>query len=281
MTDYATGSVTSADGTTIGYRRFGAGPPVIVVHGGMQASQHFTGLAAALADTYTVYVPDRRGRGMSGPHGDDFGVAREVEDIQALVAATGAAGAFGLSSGGLVVLRTALATPALTRIAVYEPPLSVDGSVPVAWVPRYDRELAAGDVTGALVTALKGIGVAPVLGRVPRRLLAPVLRLGLGRGGQAEDEVPIPELVPTLRYDLRVVGEMADTAGDYAGLQARVLLLGGTRGPDYLQVALVALAEVLPDARRVTLKGLDHSGPDNDGDPVRVGDVLRGFFLRE
>ncbi|NUR90571.1 MAG: hypothetical protein HOY71_41385, partial [Nonomuraea sp.] len=42
--------VGSADGTTIGYRTSGQGPGLILLHGGMLASQHFTGLAAALAD---------------------------------------------------------------------------------------------------------------------------------------------------------------------------------------------------------------------------------------
>jgi pimeloyl-ACP methyl ester carboxylesterase len=89
------------------------------------ASQHFTKLAGAMASDYTVYVPDRRGRGLSGGHGDDFHVTREVEDVQTLVTATGASKIFGLSSGALGALRTALVTPALDRVALYEPPLSV------------------------------------------------------------------------------------------------------------------------------------------------------------
>jgi pimeloyl-ACP methyl ester carboxylesterase len=59
-------SVISTDGTTIGYRRVGNGPGVVLVHGGGQASQNLMTLARALGDTFTVYVPDRRGRGMSG-----------------------------------------------------------------------------------------------------------------------------------------------------------------------------------------------------------------------
>ena len=42
---YTTDQVTSLDGTAIGYRRLGHGPAVIVVHGGMQASQDFMRLA--------------------------------------------------------------------------------------------------------------------------------------------------------------------------------------------------------------------------------------------
>ncbi len=52
---YQTGSVTSRDGTTIGYRQLGRGPGVIAVHGGMQAAQNLMKLARALADSFTIY----------------------------------------------------------------------------------------------------------------------------------------------------------------------------------------------------------------------------------
>src|SRR5262249_10761453 len=54
---YATGSVTSEDGTTVGYRRLGRGPGLVLVHGGMQAAHSFMKLATALSDAFTVYVP--------------------------------------------------------------------------------------------------------------------------------------------------------------------------------------------------------------------------------
>lgn len=38
---YTTGTVTSQDGTTIGYRELGDGPGIIAIHGGMQAAQNF------------------------------------------------------------------------------------------------------------------------------------------------------------------------------------------------------------------------------------------------
>jgi hypothetical protein len=63
-----------------GSRSPGSGPAVLLMHGGMQASQHFMKLADALSAEFTVYVPDRRGRGLSGPHGDDYSIVREVED---------------------------------------------------------------------------------------------------------------------------------------------------------------------------------------------------------
>ena len=56
----------------IGYRQTGSGPGLVVLHGGMRAAQHYLVLAEALADGYTVYIQDRRGRGLSGPPGENY-----------------------------------------------------------------------------------------------------------------------------------------------------------------------------------------------------------------
>lgn len=269
----------SKDGTPIGYRQFGQGPHLVLLHGGMKSGQDLTRLAAALAGHFTVSVPDRRGRGASGPAGDGFGIEREVEDVQALIAETGARLLFGLSAGALVVLRTALVTPAVRRIGLYEPPLSVRGSTPTAWVPRYERELAAGRSAAALVTGLRGLAVVPAFVRLPRVLLVPPLRLLMLLQGRAtEERTTIRSLVPTWRYDMRIVAETADTLDDYRNLRARVLLLGGTKSPAWLGVPLAELAAALPRAERVELPGLGHDGPENDGDPEAVARSLLGFF---
>ena len=55
----------SLDGTIIGYRQYGTGPGVVLVNGAMGVAQNYHQLATALADSFTVYSPDRRGRGMS------------------------------------------------------------------------------------------------------------------------------------------------------------------------------------------------------------------------
>lgn len=278
MPGFLTHVTRSADGTVIGYRQYGSGPGLILVHGGMQAAQHLSALAAALADQFQVFVPDRRGRGPSGPHGTGSVVRCEVEDLQAVITATGARLVFGHSSGALIALRTALLTAAVQRVALYEPPLSVRGSTPAAWVPRFHREIAGGRHAAAAVTALKGARIDPRLARLPRWLLTPVAAAGLRGRHLPDGDVPAADLVPTMRFDVQIAREMADTAAEYASLPARVLLLGGTRSPQYLGTALGELAAVLPRGQVVTLAGLGHSGPQNDGRPPVVARALRDFF---
>lgn len=110
-----TGVVPSKDGTTIGYRQLGDGPGVVLLHGAMSSGYNLVELAEALADAFTVYVPDRRGRGLSGPYGKANGIKEDVEDLDALLTKTGARNVFGLSSGGIITLQAALTCPPYTR----------------------------------------------------------------------------------------------------------------------------------------------------------------------
>jgi pimeloyl-ACP methyl ester carboxylesterase len=156
---YTTGTLTSADGTTIGYRKLGSGPGVVLLSAGFLAAQHYMGLAGALSDAFTVYVMDRRGRGLSGPPGDRYSMARECEDVEALLAATGARLVFGHSSGALVALRAALNLPQVDKVAVYEPPLSEQGSIPQSAVNTPAR--AAASTTAAARSASASVGGSP------------------------------------------------------------------------------------------------------------------------
>jgi pimeloyl-ACP methyl ester carboxylesterase len=102
-------------------------------------------LADALSGAFTVYVPDRRGRGRSEPYGEFHGLSTEIEDLSALLDASGATRVFGLSSGAVIVIEAALVRPDITKLALYEPPLPFDGVVHGEWDPRYEQQLTAGD----------------------------------------------------------------------------------------------------------------------------------------
>src|SRR6266700_3830610 len=164
---YITGSVVSRDGTTIGYR-----PAVVLLHGSNVSGQDFTQLGEGLADAFTVYLPDRRGRGLSGPFGHDYGMQKEVEDLDALLIRTGAHKVFGVSAGGLICLQAALTLPAIEQLALYESALLLDGTTHTAGLTRYDQEMAQGKVAAALVTSMKGLELGgPVMNAMPRFLL--------------------------------------------------------------------------------------------------------------
>src|SRR5881397_3655244 len=98
--------VTSSDGTRIAYETQGSGPPLILVDSALCSRTLGPNpkLAKELADHFTVYTYDRRGRGESGDT-QPYAVERELEDLAALIDAVGGeASLYGISSGGALVL---------------------------------------------------------------------------------------------------------------------------------------------------------------------------------
>ncbi|MFI9846046.1 alpha/beta fold hydrolase [Nonomuraea sp. NPDC051941] len=284
MTTTTLDAVTSKDGTTISYRRLGRGPGLVLLHGVMQSGHSNIELAQALADEFTCYVPDRRGRGRSGPYGPDYRLDREVEDLDALLTATGADRVVGVSSGAIVTLRTALVRPELRKAVIFEPPLDVDDFYPAGWLERFDRELAAGRIPAALVTGMRAARLGPQFFNVmPRAVLELLTGMMLKSQDKAavDGEPTFRELAPTLHYDGQVVAETAGSLDVYRPIGAEVLLLGGTRSPAHLKSVLTGLERVLPHVRRVDLKGLDHSATcnaDQRGRPGQVAAAIRGFL---
>ncbi len=77
-------TVTSTDGTSLAYEQYGEGPPLILRHGSSGTREGWDPLRPALADEFSVYAPDRRGRGDSGDSGA-YDLEHEVADLRALV----------------------------------------------------------------------------------------------------------------------------------------------------------------------------------------------------
>jgi pimeloyl-ACP methyl ester carboxylesterase len=274
--------VRSADGTTIGHQRVGSGPAVVLLHGAGQSSVNLMRLARALSVAFTVYVPDRRGRGRSGPYGEFRGLSTEIEDLGALLDACGASRVFGLSAGAVIAIEAARLRPDITKLALYEPPLTFDGVVHGDWAPQYERQLAAGRPGTALVTVLKATAdrTSPVRW-FPRRPLGAFLDFAVRRteGRPARDGAMSPrELIPTVRYDAQTVNGAAGPLERFATLSCEILLLGGDRSARNLTASLDGLSQVLPQARRVVLHGTGHTAPDNNGQPDQVAAELHPFF---
>src|SRR4051812_437855 len=154
-------SAVSQDGTAIAYERAGSGPVVILVGGGLTDRSENNPLVPALAAHFTVVNYDRRGRGASGDSAS-YHVAREVDDIDALIAATGGtAHLYGVSSGGALALEAAAARSAVGKVAVYEVPYNLAADWPAAWQSyrdQLDRSLAAGDRGAALAAFMRVTG---------------------------------------------------------------------------------------------------------------------------
>ncbi len=289
-TEMTTGSVTSKDGTRIGYLRTGTGPAVVLLHGSMQSASSHTQLALALADEFTVYLPDRRGHGTSGPWGPDYGIRTEVEDLEAMLAESGARLVFGVSSSGLIALEAARALPGIDKVVVYEPALLMgDSTRYTQWLTQFDEEMAEGKVAAALITSMHGLGLAPAAFRVmPRRLLEGLTNMAMKSEDKkaAEGAPTMRSLAPTLHCEGTLVAEMAGSIDTFRDISAEVLLLGGSKGLPYLKPALTALEQTLPHSQRVELPGLDHGGPGDPsntnraGQPEVVAREVRRFFAQ-
>lgn len=275
---YTTGFVTSKDGTAIGYRQLGQGPGLVILHGGMESIQNHMQLAEALADTYTVYLPDRRGRGLSGPYGKNYGVQREVEDLEALLTKTSAHDIFGLSSGAIILLHAALTLPTIRKAVIFEPPLF---NVTDDWLPRFDKEIAEGKVAAALATSTKG---TQMWGHtMPRWLLELATKMSMASEDKKAkgNDVTMRKLVPTLHYDAQLIIESKEAMESFRAIPADVLLMGGSLSPDFLKAGLDALEKTLPNAQRVEIPGAGHGASGNTnrgGKPVLVAQALRRFF---
>ncbi|NML23526.1 alpha/beta hydrolase [Pseudoflavitalea sp. G-6-1-2] len=289
---FRTGFVTVSDGTTIGYRIIGNGPALILLHGGLQSSLNFTTLATLLSTDFTVYVPDRRGRGLSSPYQEKDNLLTEAEDLLTLINTIDAKQIFALSSGAIITLQAALMGQSLQKIALYEPPIQVDNKLlrkaDIELLKKtqvdYTNAMRTGNAGKAFVTILKGTGDPgdkSLFTILPAFIISPLLNFMIKKQEKKKDEteLPLAELVPTFRYDSRVVSESLPLIEKSRTIKAEVLLLGGTRSHHYLSVALDCLERSIPHVKRIQFEKLGHCAADNSGSPMIVAETLRKFFL--
>lgn len=267
--------IESEDGTAIGYEVTGAGPGIVIVHGTFRAGHHYRDLAASLARNFTVYTMDRRGRGRSGPQGDEYGIDTECADLISVMEHTGATMVFGHAYGGLVALETVLRRPdaQITKLALYEPSTSIGGAITSGWLPAFDRATAEGRTVDAVTIMIAGLDLAGPMRHVPRRLRRMLTKVAL-RGEMLADAVA---LLPTVHKEVIVVRELSSTGARYTKVETKTLLLTGERSPGYLGDAVATLHAAIRGARREILPKATHNAPDLDA-PAAVAAHLRGFF---
>lgn len=252
----------SADGTSIAFDREGEGPALVLVVGAFCDRSTSETLATMLASQFTVLRYDRRGRGSSGDTAP-YAVEREVEDLEAVVAAAGGrAFVFGHSSGAALALQAVIEGLPATRLVAYEPPYIVEGTRtrPARLAERVSQLLVAGERSQAaelfllegpesppeVVTTMKG---APVWSR-------------------------FEALAHTLPYDLAILGDQQVPVVRLATIDVPTLVLSGAESPRWARDAVEAVAAAVPDSQPRVLEGQTHNAADDVLAPV-----LTSFFL--
>ena len=270
-----TPTVLSTDGADIHYLSMGDGPSVLVIPGALSMAADYTAFAHALAAHFTVHIIERRGRGRSSPQGDDYSMAKECADVLALQEKTGASFLVGHSFGGLIALEAARDNRALTKVAVYEPGVSIDRSIPMDWMPAYEQKLAAKKYFDAFVEFSRGTGPDRAR-KTPHWLMKLLLPLFL----RSHDRQQMLSLLPENLREHREVARLDSTYENYREIPADVLLMyGGKSDSRWVDTAMSRLAAVLPHSETREFPTLDHFGIDKKA-PREVAAVASEYFLK-
>ncbi len=264
-------TVVSKDGTKIAYDRSGRGPALILA-GGAFSYREFPGmkqLAACLAEKFTIFNYDRRGRGDSGDR-MPYSADREIEDLEAMIEeAGGQACVYGLSSGAVLALQAAAQGAPISRLALHEPPFVVDPGdpLPPADFVRQVTELIAKDQRAEAIRyfMIRGMGAPAFVPFMLRMMPGPWARM--------------KAVAHTLPYDAALLeGYMAGrplNPESWRGVDMPTLVLEGTESPAALRHAARAVTDALPHARLVSRQGLGHT---KKLDARRISQELEAFF---
>ncbi|HKX73148.1 MAG TPA: alpha/beta hydrolase [Candidatus Saccharimonadales bacterium] len=245
-------TVTSKDGTVIAYEKTGSGPVLILVGGAFQDHNGLAAHAALLAEKFTVFNYDRRGRGESG-NNEPYAVEREIEDIAALIqAAGGEAYVFGGSSGAVLALDAAAANVGITKLALYEPPFVVDDSRPAAPEKFADklREMIAEGRRGDAAEAFMVQGA-----NMPAEVVAGMRKAPFWEPG-------VEAVAHTLVHDALIMeGTMTGRPlpdSRWKSVTIPTTVLAGGNSPDWMKAGSKALVKLLPAAQSELVEGQAH-----------------------
>jgi pimeloyl-ACP methyl ester carboxylesterase len=260
--------VKSRDGTTIACEATGAGPALVLVGGAFNdraARAAGTPLAALLAHHFTVWTYDRRGRGDSEPGSADAPtvIAREVEDLAAVIGATGgSASVYGMSSGALLGLTAALQNLPIRKLALYEPPLK--------------REPAEAQACADLADQLEAATAAGRRDQAAELFLTCAMQMPAAAVASMQQSPMWPKLealADTLSHDMLLAASGPALFDRAASLPIPTLVIDGDASPPGMREGVRVLAARLPAGRQRTLTGQTH-----DVDIKALAPLLDEFF---
>jgi pimeloyl-ACP methyl ester carboxylesterase len=253
-TQTQTGTVTSQDGTTIAYEKVGSGPALVLVDGALCYREFgpCRSLAHHLADRFTVYFYDRRGRGDSGDT-QPYAAEREYQDLAAVIeAAGGDTYVAGFSSGAALALQAAASGVAMRKLAAYEAPYvglkAVKGVTP-DYLGHLKQLLAKEDRGGAVGYFMVKMVGGPAFLPVMMRLMPKVWK-------------QLKAVAHTLPYDATVMGDFQVPSDVLATIAVPTLVMGGSKAKPNMVAAVSGVADAVPGSVRKTLAGQTHQVKD-------------------
>ena len=254
--------VRSRDGTRIAVECAGAGPSLLIVHGGAGDRTRWTPLLPLFASHFTVCAMDRRGHGQSEP-GPDYRLTKEFEDVAAVAnSRPGSVCVLGHSFGGLCALEAAFLTDKISKLVLYEPPLQDLDHTAVA--DRMEESIHRGDREQALVTFLREI----VMLSPPE--VDTMKRQASWRDRVSGIDVQIREIRATNEYRF-------DPTRMRTLRLPTLLLTGANTASPQLKQAINSLVDTLPRRTLVVFEGQEHDAMDQI--PQQFAETVTKFLL--
>jgi pimeloyl-ACP methyl ester carboxylesterase len=263
----------SHDGTEIAATVYGAGPPLVLVHGALgDGDLHWGRVAAHLRARLTCHLMSTRGRGASAQAGD-VSPERLVQDVVAYVESIGEpVRLVGTSGGGALVLGAAPRLRSLSCVAAYEPALLelMD-----------EKTFARFREVVARMQAAASAGQMAEAARIFVEIVANDDELSvLAEGAFSE---ACARYVPLQLQEFQHALEATDLAPTHAdalkAITVPLLLLHGSRTTlDWFTHCVRYAADHVSGARVRAIEGAGHCAPIVE--PQRVADELQRFLIR-
>ncbi|PTR34100.1 pimeloyl-ACP methyl ester carboxylesterase [Luteibacter sp. OK325] len=139
------------NGTELYYEIRGAGPPLVMLHGGVDPSQMFGAPLAAMAKNFKVIAIDARGHGHSKDTAAPWSIEQAADDVAAVLKQLkiDKSSVMGYSFGGAIALQFAIRHPdMLDKLVVVSAPYSSKGEYPEVRT-AFEQMPASADAIGA------------------------------------------------------------------------------------------------------------------------------------
>jgi pimeloyl-ACP methyl ester carboxylesterase len=250
--------VRSKDSVDLSVQKAGSGPALLLIHGALlNGTLSWGPVLSRLAERFTVYVMDRRGRPPSGDS-KEYSIGKEADDIAAVVDSIGTQVIVLAHSYGALASLVALdQLKTVSHLILYEPPVTLTPRETDA-VANMERALGAADHTEVVTAFLRDqIGVPPE--QIARMQASPIFPIVL-------------QIAPTLPRESREVNTPRPLAESLAKWKAPTTVLLGSKSVGLLRDAAFFVRDTIPGCRLVILEGQGHGAmmdaPDYFADKI-------------